>query len=155
MLDGQWPSQTGCTGPRRPYMTLVFYDGVCGLCDRFAQFLMARDPAGRIRFAQLQGELARRELAPHGHDPADLDSVIVIADWQSPRQRVLARSRAVLHAVGCLGGVWSLLARIARVIPQGVSDLAYGLIARRRYRLFGRFDSCPLPRPEWRNRFLD
>lgn len=136
-------------------MTLLFYDGVCGLCDRFVRFLLTRDPAGQIRFAQLQGALARRELAPHGHDPADLNSVLVIADWQSPRQRVLARSRAVLHAVGCLGGVWGLLARIARVVPEVLADLAYAFIARRRYRLFGRFDSCPLPRPEWRNRFLD
>jgi len=138
-----------------PATTLVFYDGVCGLCDRFVQFVLARDPVGRIRFAQLQGDLARRELIPHGHDPADLDSVFVIADWQTPRQRVLARSRAVLHAVSRLGGPWGALARLAQLIPSAVADVAYRIIARRRYQLFGRFDACPLPRPEWRNRFLD
>jgi predicted DCC family thiol-disulfide oxidoreductase YuxK len=136
-------------------LTLLFYDGVCGLCDRFVQFLLARDPAGRIRFAQLQGELARRELIPHGHDPADLDSVFVIVDWHTPRQRVLARSRAVLHAVSCLGGGWAALARLVRLVPSGLADMAYRIMARRRYRLFGRVDACPLPRPEWHNRFLD
>jgi predicted DCC family thiol-disulfide oxidoreductase YuxK len=136
-------------------ITLVFYDGVCGLCDRFVHFLLSRDAAGTLRFARLQGELAQRELAGHGHDPADLDTVFVIADWQTPRQRVLTRSRAVLHAVGQLGGGWSALARVAHVVPASVADVAYGIIARRRYRLFGRYDACPLPRPEWRERFLD
>jgi predicted DCC family thiol-disulfide oxidoreductase YuxK len=138
-----------------PAITLVFYDGVCGLCDKFVQFLLARDPAGRVRFAQLQGDLARRELIPHGHDPADLDSVFAIANWQTPRQRVLFRSEAVLHIVSRLGGPWGALARLAQLIPSAVADVAYRTVARRRYRLFGRFDSCPLPRPEWRNRFLD
>jgi predicted DCC family thiol-disulfide oxidoreductase YuxK len=136
-------------------MTLVFYDGVCGLCDRFVRFLLARDRGGRLRFAQLQGHLARRELIPHGHDPSDLASVFVIADWQSPRQRVLTRSRGVLHAVAALGGVWRVLAGIARLVPPTVADPVYQWVASRRYRIFGRFDACPLPRPEWRNRFLD
>jgi predicted DCC family thiol-disulfide oxidoreductase YuxK len=136
-------------------MTLVFYDGVCGLCDRFVQFLLARDPAGRIRFAQLQGELARRELVPLGHDPSDLDSVFVVAGWQTARPRVLTRSRAVLHVLGVLGGFWALVARLGQLIPPAAADLVYNGIARRRYSMFGRFDACPLPRPEWRNRFLD
>ncbi|MBA2305422.1 MAG: DUF393 domain-containing protein [Acidobacteria bacterium] len=136
-------------------MTLVFYDGACGLCDRFVQFLLARDPAGRIRFAQLQGELARRELIPSGHDPADLDSVFVVAGWQTSRPQVLTRSRAVLHAIGMLGGFWTVAAGLAGLVPQAIADRAYALIARRRYSLFGHFDACPLPRPEWRNRFLD
>lgn len=136
-------------------MTLVFYDGVCGLCGRFVQFLLARDPAGRIRFAPLQGDLARRELTPLGHDPADLDSVFVIADWQTPGQHVLARSRAVRYAVSRLGGPWGVAAGAARLVPPALADAVYRIIARRRYRLFGRFDACPLPPPEWRSRFLD
>ena len=136
-------------------MTLVFYDGVCGLCDRFVHFLLARDPAGRIRFAQLQGELARRELVPQGFDPTDLDSIFVIADWRSPRQRVLTRSAAVLYAVAHVGTPWNGLARIAQLVPAAIADRVYRLIASRRYRMFGQLDVCPMPRPEWRNRFLD
>jgi predicted DCC family thiol-disulfide oxidoreductase YuxK len=136
-------------------MTLVFYDGVCGLCDRFVRFLLARDRQGRLRFAQLQGDLAHRELVPRGHDPADLDTVVVLAGWQSPAPRLLTRSRAVLHAAGELGPGWRALAASARIVPRGIGDAVYSAIARRRYRLFGRFDACPLPRPEWRDRFLD
>jgi predicted DCC family thiol-disulfide oxidoreductase YuxK len=136
-------------------VTLVFYDGVCGLCDRLVRFLLGRDRRGRFRFAQLQGELARRELGPHGFDPADLDTVYVIAGWGTPDARVLQRSRAVLYALTQLGGPWMLLATAGRVIPTAVADVAYRVVARTRYRIFGRFDVCPVPRPEWRGRFLD
>jgi len=136
-------------------VTLVFYDGLCGLCDRFVQFLLPRDQRGVLRFAQLQGELARRELPPQGFDPLDLDTVFVIADWHSERPRLLTRSRAVLHAVSRLGGTWGALARVATVVPAAIADPIYGFVARRRYRVFGRFEACPLPRPEWRERFLD
>lgn len=135
--------------------TLVFYDGVCGLCDRSVQFVLKRDRAGRVKFATLQGDLARRMLPPAGYDPADLDTVLVVADWNGPRQRVLSRSAAVLHAAGELGGIWRALSAVARVLPTKVSDAVYRFIARRRYRIFGRYDACPLPRPEWRDRFLD
>ena len=136
-------------------MTLVFYDGVCGLCDRLVRFLLARDRRGTFRFAQLQGELARRELEPRGFDPTDLETVIVIANWGTRDARVLARSRAVLHALVQLGGVWRWLARAGGVMPTAVADAAYRGGARIRYRVFGRFEACPVPRPEWRTRFLD
>ena len=133
----------------------MFYDGYCGLCDRFVRFLLARDTKGRLRFAPLQGALARRELVPAGHDTADLDTVLVIAGYREPGQRVLARSRAVLYAISQLGGPWAALAAAGSVVPVFVADWFYSAVARRRYRLFGRFDTCPLPRPEWRNRFID
>lgn len=136
-------------------MTLVFFDGVCGLCDRLVQFLLARDRSGRLRFAQLQGALARKTLVPRRIDPADLDTVYVIADWQTPDERVLARSRAVLHAVSQLGGAWRVLATVGGIIPPAMADIVYRLVARSRYRIFGRYDACPLPRPEWRERFID
>lgn len=136
-------------------ITLVFYDGVCGLCNRLVQFLLKRDSRGVLRFAQLQGDLARKELVAHGYDPADLDSVFVIADWGSSRQRVLKTSRAVLHASSRLGGAWGIAARIGQIVPTAIADRVYRFVARRRYRVFGKFDACPLPRPEWRERFLE
>jgi predicted DCC family thiol-disulfide oxidoreductase YuxK len=148
-------TMTSAVGTRHAGTTIVFYDGLCGLCDRFVHFLLVRDRAGRLRFAALQGGLAQRELRPAGHDPNDLDTVLVIADYAQPRQRVLTRSRAVLEAVSQLGGGWSILASIARIVPACAADAVYAFIARRRYRLFGRYEVCPLPRPEWRERFLD
>ena len=78
--------------------TLVFYDGVCGLCDGFVRFLLKRDRDARFKFAALQGELARAVLPTHGIDPAELSSVVIVTAWQSADQRVFTRSRAVLEA---------------------------------------------------------
>jgi predicted DCC family thiol-disulfide oxidoreductase YuxK len=135
--------------------TVVFYDGVCGLCNRFTQFLLVRDRVGRIAFAPLQGPNARARLPRYGVDPADLDTVYAIADWDLPGERVYARAPAVLYALRQLGGAWSLAARLAGLVPRPIADAIYDLIARRRYRVFGRYDTCPLPKPEWQGRFME
>lgn len=135
--------------------TVVFYDGECGLCDRFVRFLLRRDRHARILFAPLQGRLARAVLVPRGLNPSELDTMYAVAGWQRPSERVLARSRAVLHAVGQLDGVWPVVARIALLVPAPVADAVYRLVATVRYRAFGRLASCPIPPPEWRDRFLD
>ena len=135
--------------------TVVFYDGVCGLCNRTVSFLLRRDGQARLRFATLQGTVARQVLATHAVDPTDLDTIYVVAGWRTPSERVLARSPAVLHAVGELGAPWRAAARLAGLVPRPIADLVYRTIARSRYRIFGRYDTCPLPPPEWRERFLD
>jgi predicted DCC family thiol-disulfide oxidoreductase YuxK len=129
---------------------VLFYDGVCGLCDRVVQFVLARDRRGAFRFATLQGGLAARELAPRGARPADLETFLVLtADG-----RLLARSRAITFVLRELGGLWAVLAWL-RVLPVTWLDAAYGLVARVRYRLFGRLDACRVPTPGERARFID
>jgi predicted DCC family thiol-disulfide oxidoreductase YuxK len=148
--------------------TVVFYDGVCGLCNRLVRFLLRRDTHARLRFAPLQGTLARTALTAHGRQPSDLDTLYVIADFAWPdvsaggarnpggrSPRVLARSRAVLHALAELGPAWRARATRGRLVPRPVSDAIYDAIARRRYRTFGRYDTCPVPPPEWRGRFIE
>lgn len=135
--------------------TVVFYDGVCGLCDRFVQFLLRRDTHRRILFAPLQGPLARGVLGRRGLNPSDLDTMYAVADWQGPAEHVLARSRAVFHAIGELDGVWPRLARLGLRVPVPVADAGYRLVAKVRYRAFGQLERCPIPPPEWRDRFLD
>jgi predicted DCC family thiol-disulfide oxidoreductase YuxK len=139
----------------QPATTLLFYDGLCGLCDRLVKFVLLRDSTGRIRFAALQSPAAREFLLAHGKDPDDLDTVYAVAHWKTPKQRLLVRSHAVIHAVGQLGGGWLWLARAVSVVPRPVADLGYALVGRIRYRVFGRYDECQLPPPEWRERFLD
>ena len=134
---------------------LVFYDGVCGLCDGFVRFLLKRDHAARFTFATLQGTLAREVLPPHGIDPAELSSVVVVTGWRSADEHVFTRSRAVLEAAASLGGAWRLAASLGRLVPQPLADFFYGLVARFRYRVFGKFETCPIPPPEWRDRFLE
>ena len=135
--------------------TVVFYDGVCGLCNHFLRFLIRRDRRQRLAFAPLQGTLAQTVLVPRGIVPSDLDSIYVIADWRTPSERLLNRSRAIGHALLQLGGVWRLAARGASILPVSLADRVYDFVAVRRYRTFGRFDTCPIPPPEWRDRFLE
>ena len=135
--------------------TVVLYDGVCGLCNRLNQFLLARDEHARLRFAALQSPTARRLLARYGLDPSDLDTVYVIADWGAPTERVLARSKAVLYALRQLDGSWRVLANIGSLVPGPIADFAYRVVARQRYRIFGRHDHCMVPPADWPERFLD
>jgi predicted DCC family thiol-disulfide oxidoreductase YuxK len=141
--------------PLPPGTTLVLYDGVCGLCDWLVRFILSRDTNGRFRFAALQNDAARGALAAHGLDPGDLSTVYVIADWRSTNERALARSRAVLYSLTQVGGGWGLLGRVGSMIPASLADIAYRGVARVRYRIFGRFDTCVVPPPEVRRRFLD
>lgn len=130
---------------------MIFYDGVCGLCDRTVRFVLRRDDAGRFRFAPLQSDYAAVVLARHGRDAGDLDSVSLLLDPGGPGERLLAKSDAVLAILDGLGGAWRLAA-LARWLPRAWRDAAYDALARRRYRWFGRFEQCPIPSPPLRAR---
>jgi predicted DCC family thiol-disulfide oxidoreductase YuxK len=123
---------------------------VCGLCNKTVRFLLLRDRRDRLRFAPLQGETARRVLPPLGGRPEDLDTIyLVTADG-----RLLKRSRAILFAIGALGGAWRLLL-VLKVVPPPLADLLYAFVARIRYKVFGRLEACAIPSPEERSRFLE
>jgi predicted DCC family thiol-disulfide oxidoreductase YuxK len=133
---------------------ILFYDGVCGLCDRTVQFVLRHDRAGRFRFATLQSGVARAILTRHGRDARDLDTMYLVLDADTPGERLLCKSDGILAVLRELGGSWRLLAA-AQLVPRGLRDWAYDWVARNRYRWFGRYDHCALPRPEVRERFLD
>ena len=133
---------------------IILYDGVCGLCNRLNRFVLARDPAGRFRFAMLQGPVAGEILARHGRDPRDLDTLYLVLDPGRPSERLLRKSDAALWILRELGGGWRLTGAL-RIVPRAIRDLGYDLVARTRYRLFGRYDTCPVPDPRHRARFLD
>jgi predicted DCC family thiol-disulfide oxidoreductase YuxK len=133
---------------------IILYDGVCGLCHRLNRFVLARDPAGRFRFAALQSALAGEILARHGRDPQDLDTLYLVLGHGRADERLLRKSDAALWILRELGGPWRA-ASLLRVVPRALRDLGYDLVARTRYRLFGRYDACPIPDPRHRARFLD
>lgn len=134
---------------------ILLYDGVCGVCNRFVQFVLRRDPSGIFHFASLQSPLATRLLARHGQHPEGLDTVYAIVDCDSPQERLLARSDAILFVLSQLGGLWRLAAIVFKLVPRPARDFAYNAVARRRYRLFGRSEACIRPETENRGRFLD
>lgn len=133
---------------------VVFYDGVCGLCNRTTRFISRRDPAARFRFAPLQGEFAKATLEPLGGQPTDLDTFYVVAHYGTDRQTLSQRSRAVLFVARQLGFPWRVVT-VFGVLPTVLLDLGYRLMARVRYRVFGKYDTCPIPSAEHRARFLD
>jgi predicted DCC family thiol-disulfide oxidoreductase YuxK len=114
------------------------------------RFLVRRDRRDRLRYAPLQGPVAAKLLPPLGGDPQALDTMYVL----TRDGRLLKKSRALLFAGAALGGGWSLL-RLLWVLPPVVADLFYDFVARVRYRLFGKFETCQVPSPEERGRFLE
>jgi predicted DCC family thiol-disulfide oxidoreductase YuxK len=128
---------------------VVVFDGVCRLCSRWVQFLLRYDRSGRIRFAPMQGQTGRALLQQHGLDPDDPLSFLWVESGRGYRN-----SDAILRIVDGLGGAWRLL-RILRLLPRSLRDAGYRLIARNRYRWFGRRDACLLPDAAVAQRFLD
>jgi predicted DCC family thiol-disulfide oxidoreductase YuxK len=134
---------------------IILYDGVCGLCNGFVAFVWPRDRQRRFRFAPLQGGTAQAVLARHGRDATALDTVFVVVDPDTPSERLLDRSAAGLYVLAGLGGGWRSVASVLGLLPRPLLDLAYRLLARNRYRVFGRLDACAVPGPEHRERFIE
>lgn len=129
---------------------VVLFDGVCNLCNGAVQFIVDRDPEGTFRFASLQSERAAALLREQGREPpaGDPESLVLIEGG-----RLYERSTAALRIARRLRGAWPLLYTFV-VVPRFVRDAVYRLIARNRYRWFGKSAECRVPTPELRARFL-
>ena len=134
---------------------IILYDGVCGLCNRLVQFVLKRDRDDRFRFAALQSNFARALLQQHHCDPEDLDTLYLALDYGQPNERLLSRNDASAAVLKELGGIWKCWGGLLKSFPRPIRNWQYNLIARNRYRLFGKFDFCPVPDPKQRHKFLD
>lgn len=126
---------------------IVLFDGECNFCDASVQFIIKRDPKGYFQFAAQQsdiGETFKREYAV----PDTLDSILVI-----DQHKVYNSLDAALQISKHLNGLWSYL-YVLKVIPKPIRNVVYKFIAKNRYAWFGKKDSCMIPPPEIRNRFL-
>lgn len=133
---------------------LVLYDGVCGLCNRVLQLLLPRDTRGVFVYASLQSQAGRAFVERFGRNPDALDTFCVVMDYRTSNAAMLTKSAAALFVLKTLGAPWSWLQPLG-VLPRSGLDALYDLVARNRYRLFGRYDTCVLPKAEWRKRFID
>jgi predicted DCC family thiol-disulfide oxidoreductase YuxK len=133
---------------------LLLYDGICGLCNRVVRFVLTRDRRRLFDFASLQSATGRSIAERAGRNPDDLNTLYVVANYRTDSPRLLSKSRAALFVVRTLGGIWPALSTVG-VLPTPLLDFFYDLTARIRYRVFGRYNSCPLPAPEHRPRFID
>jgi predicted DCC family thiol-disulfide oxidoreductase YuxK len=108
-----------------------------------------------FRFAALQSPLASRLLERHAASAADLDTFYIATNFEQDGEQLLARSNAAVFVLGELGGGWRVLAAILGMLPTALRDAAYNVVARNRYKVFGKFDSCPLPDSRHSHKFLE
>jgi predicted DCC family thiol-disulfide oxidoreductase YuxK len=132
---------------------LLLYDGVCALCHGFVSLLLRHDKLEKLRYAPLQSALGREILARLSQHSLP-DGVILVTDALTPRTRLYRRSDAVAAALQLLSLPWRLLGRTLTLVPRPLRDWGYGIVARLRYRLFGRYSTCPVPAPNQRSRLL-
>lgn len=127
---------------------IILFDAECVLCSANAQFVLGHDRARRFRLASVQSDVGAALCRAHGIDPTDPASMLVVEGG-----RVRRDSDAVLSIYAGLGLPWRLLG-LMRLAPRVLRDPVYRWVARNRYKLFGKRDTCWMPRPEWRDRVL-
>ncbi|MDX1968908.1 MAG: DCC1-like thiol-disulfide oxidoreductase family protein [Planctomycetaceae bacterium] len=132
---------------RLPQRPIVFFDGVCGFCNFWVDFVLSRDPDGKLMFAPLQGVTAEQLLPTE--DREQLHSLVLWTPRLSYR-----RTCAVVRILWTLGGVWWLFGWLLWMIPRPLRNLGYYVVARNRYRIFGKKDACRMPTAAERSRFL-
>lgn len=132
---------------------VLLYDGVCGVCNSAVRTILRFDRRRTLRFAALDSNLAREVSARH-HQLEGADSAVYVRNLGRPDETVDVKSAALLQVARYLGGWWRL-ALAAYLIPRAVRDWLYDGFAAFRYRVGGRYDTCPIPTAEERNRFLD
>lgn len=133
---------------------LVLYDGVCGLCNRLLQFLLKHDRRAVFTFASLQSAMGRTMVERFGGNPDELTSFYVVANYRAHDAQMFSKGSAATFVAGQLGWPWKM-AVLARVLPAAILNGIYNVIARHRYRMFGRYEQCLIPGPEHRSRFVE
>lgn len=128
---------------------ILLFDGVCNLCNGFVQFVIKRDPEGIFRFASLQSEIGQTLLAQAQMPTKEISTVVLYEGG-----KFYTHSDVGLRVFRKMGGAWSLLYGLM-IIPKFIRDGIYNWIARNRYRWFGKRESCMIPTPELKSRFLD
>lgn len=132
---------------------VVLFDGECGLCNRVVRLLLRLDRQGRLRFAPLQGSAGQAYLRAHALPTREFSTLVFVGDW--PASGFQLRTAGVSSALRACGGVGRVLGAFLGAVPTRLGDVAYGAVARWRNRIFGPWKACPLPRPEWAQRFID
>jgi predicted DCC family thiol-disulfide oxidoreductase YuxK len=142
---------------------LVIYDGVCGFCNLSVRWFLTRDRNDRLRFVPSDSPKVAGFLTRHGISESNQglassafapSTIIVVRHPQTPGEEVLVRSGAAIAMLAALPNPWPAVAAVMRWIPRPIRDLGYRLVARYRYRIWGRLESCPIPTAQERARFL-
>jgi predicted DCC family thiol-disulfide oxidoreductase YuxK len=128
---------------------IVLFDGVCNLCNCLVQFIIKRDPKATFSFAAIQSEMGQELLMQMKSHSDELNSVVYIRD-----ENYFFKSSAILHIFKDMGGIWKLF-YVFIIIPSFIRDSVYAVIARTRYKVFGKRETCMIPSADIQNRFLE
>lgn len=142
--DRDTPNQAATPGEEYP---IVLFDGVCHLCDRSVRFILEHDRDARFHFAPLQSALGKELLEKHGLPLESLETMVLIH-----RGTAHTKSSATLRVAGQLTFPWKT-GILFLAVPKLLRDAVYGVVARHRYRWFGKRDACMAPDPRWKDRF--
>jgi len=127
---------------------IIFFDGLCNLCNGAVQFVIKRDTKNLFQFASLQSEYATEALAKFNLEPQHGDSIVLLEN-----DKVYQRSTAALRVARRLKGLWPMLYAFI-IVPRFIRDAIYNYIAKNRYKWFGKKESCWVPTPELKEKFL-
>lgn len=130
---------------------ILCYDGVCGFCNRSVQIILNNDQQGVMKFAALQSEFAQGIIARHP-ELQGIDSLVLIEGIKG-EEKISTHSTAALKIAAYLGGIWRIFL-IGYLLPRPIRDQIYKFIARNRYKIMGKHESCLLPDPSVRMRFI-
>jgi predicted DCC family thiol-disulfide oxidoreductase YuxK len=140
MPDSSFPEPPG---------VILFFDGVCHLCHGSVNFLLERHVDKKVQFAPLQSDIARTLLETHGYHPEELNSILLLDEHQ-----VYEADEAVLQVCKYLPKPWKFGSWL-KIVPRWIRRPVYFWIAKRRYRWFGKYETCRLPQPGVKDRFLE
>ena len=128
---------------------VVLYDGVCNFCNSSVNFIIRHEKTSDLKFAALQSEFAQNIIGKNNFEISDFDSIIY-----TNQSELLIKSKAAFVIAKSLNTPWNFIS-VFSFLPITITDFFYDLIARNRYRIFGKSDTCIVPSAEIRSRFLD
>ncbi|MDP4251230.1 MAG: thiol-disulfide oxidoreductase DCC family protein [Bacteroidota bacterium] len=127
---------------------IILFDGVCNLCNGLVRFIIKRDAGGKFKFASLQSEIGQQWLRTVGLPVNEFESFVLIRG-----DEYYLKSTGALKMLRELDGIWRTF-YIFILVPRPVRDFLYDMVAKSRYKIFGKRDTCMIPTPELQERFL-
>lgn len=128
---------------------VILFDGVCNLCNGSVIFIIKRDTQSKLKFASLQSEYGIQQMQRFNLSTSSLNSVLLIKEG-----RLFQKSNAALEIASMLNGIWPWL-YVFKIIPRFMRDVIYDVIAKNRYRWFGKKEECMIPTPDMKARFIN
>ena len=127
--------------------SVILFDGDCNLCNHFVQFVISKDKKKNINFSSLQSQFGRQIVSKHKLQ--HIDSIIYLNG-----DNAYTYSDAIIEILKTIEGIWSIIGYFIKIIPKNIRNYFYKIIAKKRFSLFGKTNSCLLPSPELNARFL-